>query len=493
MARKSKLIEAACGTERRSTGYYSTPTFISDFIAKKMLEINPSGKRVLDPCIGREEMVGAFSSNKKTIEGIDVIDFGSHPQANFWEGNFLEMYMQWKDADVSSDDMPDFSSFDYWIANPPYNCHEVDYIKNNKSKLKKSFSDVGVHNMYSMFLSAMIDMATEGAVVGLIVFDSFLTSKAHSKLRQKIISQTTIHYLALCPTDLFRDQDADVRTCILIFEKGKREKVKIKSCNRPKRTQDLICLFKNENFVSSDLQEIVLAGDKDNLEFLLDVPEDVRGLFSSLPRVGDIFPCITGISTGNDKKYLSKNVAEGFSIPFYKNPGVRKFFTEPNAYLCNDFLDVSEKVSDFMVRNKKLLYKQGITCSSMGVEFSACFLPEKCTYGVNANIICEEQDIWWVLAYLNSKLATYIVRGVLNRSNMITSGYVSRIPVPLFDSESKMKMETLAKVAYEKAKLSQPIEGEMKAITKLVMEKAKISTSTQKYINDFCEDLLRMT
>ncbi len=67
--------------------------------------------------------------------------------------------------------------YDYYIANPPYNCHEVNFIKENKKRLKNYFNEVGLHNMYSMFMSAIIDKAKNGAVIGLITNDSFLQRK----------------------------------------------------------------------------------------------------------------------------------------------------------------------------------------------------------------------------------------------------------------------------------------------------------------------------
>ena len=42
--------------------------------------------------------------------------------------------------------------------------------------------------MYSIFMSAIIDLAKEWAIIWLIVSDSFLHAKAHLGLRKKIIN-----------------------------------------------------------------------------------------------------------------------------------------------------------------------------------------------------------------------------------------------------------------------------------------------------------------
>ena len=82
-----------------------------------------------------------------------------------------------------------------------------------------------------------------------------------------------------------------------------------------------------------------------------------------------------------------------------------------------------------MVRNKNHIGQKGITCSSMGVKFSACELPEGSAFGVNPNIFPPVNDIGWLCCYLNSSLVQYLLRGVIVRSNMVTSGYVCRIPL----------------------------------------------------------------
>lgn len=114
----------------------------------------------------------------------------------------------------------------------------------------------------------------------------------------------------------------------------------------------------------------------DNSEFIIECPEKVKSLFT-LNRLGEQFKCITGISTGNDKLYLSKEMNDPYTVPFYKNPGKDKYYTNKIMYINKDFINISKSIPNFIVRNKELLYKSGIICSSMGVQFTACKLPKK--------------------------------------------------------------------------------------------------------------------
>ena len=492
MARKQKKVIIESGQDRRDTGYYSTPNFVSEYIFNRLYELKPSGTKVFDTCIGKGELSQPFIQNGMNITGVDIIDHSCDKIDSFFCCDYIELYKNFKEGNSISD--INYESFDFFIANPPYNCHEVDYIKDNKADLKNLFSDVGVHNMYSMFISAMIDMAPKGAFLGLITLDSFLTSKAHKDLRRKILNNCKIHDIILCPTDLFLEQGADVRTCILILEKdcqGNNELVRV--MNRCNNKEEFKKAIQSDLIKTQNIDSIILSNPIDNNELLIGVPSDIKHMFNE-KRISERFDCVTGISTGNDKKYIRNEPEEGFTIPFYKNPGSKKFYCKENGYIIDHFIDENKNVKNFMVRNIPLVFKPGITCSSMGVEFSACYLPANSTFGVNANIICDESDIGWLLGYLNSNLVKYIVRGVLIRTNMVTSGYVSRIPVPELNSVQKNELSTMARKAYsESKKLGKPNTSTLDCINELVYDFCEISENSQNKINYFCDNIVKLT
>lgn len=380
MARKTKSIVVE-GIDKREVGYYSTPKFVADYIASEMLKLNPEGKKVLDPAVGKEELLDEFYEKGKDIHSYDIISYTDYKKSNFTQLSFLEFYKNVKSyGDMFGDELS--TDFDYMIANPPYNCHEVDYIKKNKEWLKQLFP-IGVYNMYSMFLSAMIDMAKDGCLIGVIISDSFLTATYHSKLRDQIFNKCSVHQILLCPANLFWDQKADVRTCILILQKGKQFQKNIKIANRPQNIGE----FK-QNLQSHRTKEVKLKDIRLNCgnQILIDVDNSIVNLFTTFPLLGECFKCVTCISTGDDKKYLRATPCDGYSVPFYKNPASRKFISSPDAYLINDYLTASNHDKNFMVRNRALLNKEGIVCSSMGLPFSAAYLPQDAVAGVNPTI-----------------------------------------------------------------------------------------------------------
>lgn len=486
MGRFDKSILIDSGVDRRELGYYSTPEFIADFMSEAMLEINPNGNTALDPCVGKEELIKGLYKKNIDIDGIDVYNYGDYYYCNYIQKDFIEFYKQQK-INLLFDQQIKLK-YDYYIANPPYNCHEVDYIRSNKKELNQIFGNIGVHNMYSMFISAIIDSAKDGALMSIITSDSFLTARMHNPLRKQILNNCSVHYLILCPTNLFLEQKADVRTVIMILQKGKQHQKQVRSLNRTKNKEEFRLKLTGKQFIESTLENIINSSGDNQFEFVIDIPTEIQSLFS-YPRIGELYKCITGISTGADAKYLSKNKKDGFEVPFYKNPGSRKFFCEADNFLTNDYLIYDKEIKNFMVRNKGFMLREGITCSSMGLPFSACYLPEGSTFGVNANIFCDKKDIWWLIAYLNSSLVTYIARGLLIRSNMITSGYVSKIPVVKFSPTTKDKLSLIAKGAYDEKVQPKDCNKYIREIDNIVFEELGFEQSITNEIRHFALNL----
>lgn len=485
MGRKRKEIIDNNGVDKRDIGYYSTPNYISEYLTKEMLALKPNGELVLDPAVGKEELLSYFYEANKKIEAFDIIEYEEYKYSNFYLQDFIEYYSNSKKSLFNENTI---APYDYYIANPPYNCHEIDYIKNNKALLKKLFPDVGVYNMYSMFLSAMIDIAKEGALIGVIISDSFLTAKAHAPLRSKILNTCSIHQIILCPNDLFQSQKADVRTCIMILQKGISFQKKVSISNRPQNKAELENILYNKKLKSVDLNSILLSKEKDLNQFVIDVEKEIIALFHQYPHLENLYKCVTSISTGNDEKYLSKERKEGYNVPFYKNPARNKFICKPDAYLIDDFMEESLKVSDFMVRNKSLLNQEGIVCSSMGLPFSACYLPKDAVSGVNPTIFPPSKDLYWLMAYLNSSLVTYLVRGVLIRSNMVTSGYINKLPIIDFNIDEK---ENLKRVTESVLNNILTPSLAIEKIDEIIFSKNIISSTTIKQIADFNIDLYK--
>ena len=489
MGRHRKSVFNSAGIDRRDTGYYSTPEPVADFFKRKLLSLNSHPQQVFDPCVGNGELLAPFRRSGARLSGFDIIDFQADRFFEFEQRDFLLSAVKVLDGSSPPDTMP---GADIIVANPPYNCHEHEYLRKHKQRFALCFGRSAALNFYSLFVHAIIRIAKPGCLIGLITFDSFLTARGHEALRRFIRAECRIHSLLLCPTDLFKTQRADVRTSILILQKGSQGTNRIELAGRPETSRRFEHSLRANTFPTYAPEEVFLASPKDRGEFVVEVPRAVRSLFNA-PRLGELFACKTGISTGNDKTYLSPTKRQGFTVPFYKNPGNRRFFAYPDAYLRDDYRTVAKDAGNFIVRNKPFIGLPGITCSSMGVRFGAAILPAGSAFGVNANIFPVEEDRWWLLGFLNSSLCNYLVRGVLLRSNMITAGYVGRIPVPDIPAAARKELDQMALEAYETPPGPEAAQVFIGRIDDLVFDACEIPIEDRNDIREFCANIIDRT
>lgn len=488
MGRGSKTVVAKNGLDRRVIGHYQSPPEVATYIASEVRKINPDGRLVLDPCMGTGTLLQPFADAGVETHGMDIIDWRDKPVDSFTETDFLREFSE-SEGLFGSDR---FQAYDYFVLNPPYNCHESDYVRDNKDWLSRTFSDVGIANIYAMFIAAVIRAARPGAVMGVLTLDSFMTARLHEPLRKLITESCAVHNITLCPADLFRSQRAEVRTCVIVLEKLEYSSPAmdhtVRVLDRSPNSREFFSRLQSP-LNETPSSAIALTDKRDRAELVVGVPQDILRLFEG-PRLGEEFSCITGISTGSDGKYLRSQREDGYSVPFYKNPASKRFWMVPDGYLIDHYVAESYEVKNFMVRNRSSYDQPGISCSSMGVPFAAVYRPAGTTFGVNPNILCPEGDIWWLLAYLNSSLVTYLVRGVLLRTNMVTSGYIARLPVPSISTATKEVLGKLAKEAAEgQFDTKQSLEIRDQIDAELARDLSLSKTSLEK-LREFNADLL---
>ena len=144
-----------------------------------------------------------------------------------------------------------------------------------------------------------------------------------------------------------------------------------------------------------------------------------------------------------------------------------------------------------MIRNEKFFFKEGITCSSVGVRFSAAYLPPDCLFGVNANFFfADRASLFYTLGLLNTKLAWYFARRVLIRTNNISANYLRLLPY--IEPDSTMKNEiakTVENVVKElrhdgKCDFSKTQEK----LDKIFFELYEFDKHLQSEVHDFCDN-----
>ncbi|WP_371804779.1 Eco57I restriction-modification methylase domain-containing protein [Candidatus Lokiarchaeum ossiferum] len=471
-------------------GRYDTPYTTADYMVKLALKYLPNPKKILDPAMGGGVFIDALVNNGIPLEKITAFDIDSKV---FEENPIKSPNFQVQDALLTK-----YGKYDLIIGNPPYKSRrQSEYIKKNKKTLSKLYEPIGLYNLYALFMFKAINQLNENGILCFIVEDSFCMNRYYRKLRNFILSSVKIKELILAPSSLFKTGKADVRTVIIIFQKCSGPQNYSERFNSEMHLVDRLIsemqynLPPKEQFIPQRKYH-----EMPDHKFFVGMPEKIFNLISKCKtRFGDISEGGTGISTGNDKQFLKKaeSIDDPNWVPFYKS-GKRIPFFYKSRFKINKNIDQSKaEGKDFLIRNRKFLFREGITCSSIGRKFSASYMPPNCLFGVNANFFFQtEEDLYFYLGILNSKVFEYIGRKFLNRSNILATSFIREFPIVEFSSKKKQDIarrvhiivENLQKDPnYDFSALYNEIDEEIFELYDLNDEQIRAE------ITDFCENI----
>ncbi|MBO8172130.1 MAG: N-6 DNA methylase [Bacillaceae bacterium] len=484
-------------TQKRALGKYATPIKTVDYMVDKVLEhiADINHPVILDPAVGDGVFVDRLIH--KGIDPSFIHAFDIDPEVVEKNRHRLPLIT------IQDFLLADASQYDVIIGNPPYKSkRQSSYIKANRLRLEKQFAEIGVQNLYAMFIYQAFQQLKEGGLLCFIVQDSFLTNVYYTKFRRFLLDNSLIKEILLAPRDLFHHTDADVRTAILTLEKCTGKENEDMRRNNVMRLVDR--LQDEDEYDHPPDNKVQLCRQNyfcqmEHYNFFVNVPLSVIHTTLETPlKLGDVTEGGTGISTGHDARFLRKaddipENEQGNWVPFYKNGGKKDAWYYETPYrIHKDWQTPSTIYRDFMARNASCYFREGITCSSMGIEFSAAYLPEGCLFGVNANLFTRNRDdLFYILAFLNSHLAKYILRAVFNRTNMITAGYVKRLPYIEPDRVIKQEVVRISKYLVEQRMKDRefPYARYQKKIDRLFYEIYQIPEEDRPVIDVFCEGM----
>ncbi|ARI75915.1 hypothetical protein [Halobacillus mangrovi] len=111
---------------------------------------------------------------------------------------------------------------------------------------------------------------------------------------------------------------------------------------------------------------------------------------------------------------------------------------------------------------------------------------------MNANLFpATQNDLYYFLGLLNSQLVKYMLRKLLNRTNMITAGYIKKIPYIAPSPENKKIIIDYAS-SFVNVKMSNSRfneSGDRKDMDRVIFDIHGVSENTRIHVEDFCNDL----
>lgn len=432
-------------SSKKSAGSYYTP---KDIVQKSIdnLKISPSlqgavdNLLVLDPCCGSGNFLIQLPSNMQlsNIYGCDIdpicvciarINLALKYKAksideiknNISCRNFLTSNVS--DLLETSD-----RSFDYIIGNPPWG---YEFSKEEKALYNKLYTTACAKTVesYDLFTEKSLSFLNIGGRLSFVLPEAALTVNIHKNLRQIIISECNITYLAYLG-DVFNKVSCP---CVILqlMKTGQKLSTKgmiVDDCiTKPKGSKD------SPSYVINTSRTV----SADTLSFYTnDIEYSILETMTSLKEHTTLKEGATfalGIVTGNNQKYIIEDIPgdtpkDGYEIVL-KGSDISKYhISKKKRYILFSPENFQQVANTAIYRAKEKLFYRFISS-----ELTFAYDDEGILSLNSCNILIPEIPglcIKYILAILNSSPAQFFFKKSFNSVKILRS-HLEQIPIPL--------------------------------------------------------------
>jgi len=367
-------------------------------------------------------------------------------------------------------------NYDVAVANPPYT-DSSDYglelkvfVDSNYKKPYKFHS-----NLYSTFIKRCTELVVDNGYIGMLHPLTFMYITSFKDVRKYILAKTHIEILAeLGLGGVFASSDVQADVVAYILKNSKDGKASLfldfkKYKNHTNKSEIFNDVYKNlfdkiddNHIYSIDQNKFMAIADS---PFIYWISDRFRAKFIEKP-LNFYFTATQGMATSNnerfirfwwevDKSNVSINISDKLKWkPYSKGGPFNRWFGnnwvlvnwENDGFEIKNFKDAQGKQRS-AVRNEEFYMKEGITYTASGSKGASFRLhPENSLFDVGGSCIFSRGEYFnykYLLAFLNSKLAFYIVDS-LNPTVNTTQGDISRIPFLQPESEYERLISQLS-------------------------------------------------
>lgn len=445
--------------------HFTNATHINNLMGKLLGCTN--NKILLEPSVGNGALLKNILGKPKKLVCYDVdkdifksgSDKLTHFEIDFLHKSFIDDYIEKTKNNLANQEI------DLVLANPPYGLEfSVDYRKN----LKTIFPNLYVKESYSLFLYiSLMQLKEDGRYVFLIP-DTFLTNNRHISIRKFLLDYAKPTHIIRMPSKAFETINFKYgNLCIIAGNKSKMI------------DKDIINWFETD-VINTDFKEIdyeKISGSKFiekyeagwSRHYLVD---DSLINYAGWKTLGDLADCKTGIYTGDNESYigfnpnLAKRKSNGHVIDWEKDVytdelsqqekleglansdkkyvkfirgGHRKIFEEPtNAILWSkNAINFYKSNKKARFQNSNFYFKEGIAVPMVSSSRISASYINNCVFdqGVVGVFPKNDKIINPLLVYLNSSLASKLMKGMVNGSANNSANYLKKLPIPDISSE----------------------------------------------------------
>lgn len=378
------------------------------------------------------------------------------------------------DSEVDGMQSIDEIRFDAIVGNPPYGARKPEYKKRIYARLygqRQADRDAGSvgtgdGDTYGMFFANGIERLRDGGRLCLITNDSFRTLTTHAALRRFILDRCKIVEILLTDTKHFEGVSfAFAGMAITTLER----------CSDPlERAAHVMRLVdyirEPADYWDPPAGKVTEVRQEEyealpETPFFVGVPREVLEAAKRSERIRDVARGRQGLATADDGRFLASvddlrvgavGIAASltaeeqrrgipankpFWVPFAKGEGYGEYWRDPatvidwseNAVAELERRAVTPKGTPKRpeLRNRGYYFLPGLTYSVVAAgRVSVRLLPAGWIIGHKGSAIFPEDGTspLFLLGYLNSALATYFLKKIVNTTATADVGYIEKLP-----------------------------------------------------------------
>lgn len=449
-------------------------TFATSLAAIRMFLLDEHGTRARPNLYVHDMLLHSPERPGDELFSAEVLEAEGRPRAE------AELAVS---GERSVDDLQpiDEIEFDAIVGNPPYGARKPAYKRGVYGRLygtraadvKAGSVATGDHDSYSMFFASAIERLREGGRLCLITNDSFRTLTNHAALRRYILNRCKIVEILLTDPKHFEGVGFQFAgMAITTLEKCSDEQARRENVMR------LIGYVRDPCDFAKPAPKLVTElrqGEYETLPetpFFVGVPLEIFSSAKDSLRVRDVAKGRVGLQTGEDRRFLAgigapfqgldktvsadelatklsaeqrtKGIKNPYPhwVPFAKGEGFGEYWRAPQVAIdwSEESVEELERRAALpsgtsrktYFRNRDFFFRPALTYSVVSSgRISARLMPEGWAWSDKGSAIFTEDrqtSELFLLGYLNSALATYFMKTLVNTTATAHAGYIEKLP-----------------------------------------------------------------
>lgn len=460
--------------------YYTRTAALKEYMLN-MLNLSNDDK-VLEPCGGNGSFIDAILE-KNPHQDIDTIDINKkdvETLKNKYTG-FPNVSVRYGDTLLDNTFELDANIggvYDRIIGNPPYGAwFDYEY----RRKLKNVYGELYVKESYLLFLIRSISLLKDHGKLVFIIPDTYLYLNSYKKIRMFILKHTKIQEIIKFPSSFFEGISFQYSNLSIVTLEKEDNLAKAQANN----FQVLDGFHSNSEIGNQLDRESLNKVTYKQSEVLKTTSAAImpsKALYNLSNKanflLGDMASCVTGIYTGDNKKYIaalidskdqsqtrrynkvsSDEVSHTYSItgtednksfvPLVKGSTRTRFIRENKWVIKWDKKSVNDYNTKKKARfqNSQFYFQKGIAVPMLKSSKLRSTIMENQVFDQSiVGIFLKEgfdQYFDYILAFMNSEVANRLIH-IINPTVNNSANYLKKIPIIIPEKDMYSKICNLA-------------------------------------------------